>query len=181
MAAAETTTAGTEVPSEGGAGFPPFRSETYPAQLFWLAVTFTFLFVVLWRVATPRIAGVIAARKGRISGDIGEAEQHRRDAEAALASYNSALTVARDSARGLGENNRKRIAAEAERAKAEADALAREAAGVAEARISTVRVEAKDKLTKAAEEVAAAIVARLTGDTVSADEAAAAVRSAAGS
>jgi len=32
MAAAETTTTGTEAPK----GFPPFKSETYPAQLFWL-------------------------------------------------------------------------------------------------------------------------------------------------
>ena len=180
MAAAETTTAGTEVPANEG-GFPPFKSETYPAQLFWLAVTFTFLFVVLWRVATPRIAGVLAERKGRIAGDIGTAEQHRKDAEATLASYNSALAAARDSARGVGEENRKRIAAEAERAKAQADAQARQASDVAEARLTAVRAEAKGRLSKAVEEAAIDIVARLTGETVSPAEAAAAVRSAAGS
>jgi len=179
MAAAETTT-GTEAPS-GEGGFPPFKSETYPAQLFWLAVTFAFLFVVLWRVATPRIAGVIAERKGRIAGDIGAAEKHRKDAEAALASYNPALATARDSARGVGEENRKRIAAEAERAKAQADAQARQASDVAEARIAAVRSEAKGRLSKAVEEAAIDIVARLTGETVSPAEAAAAVRSAAGS
>ena len=179
MAAPETTTAGTEVPSKGG--FPPFKSETYPAQLFWLAVTFTFLFVVLWRVATPRIAGVLAARKGRIAGDIGTAEQHRKDAEATLASYNSALATARDSARGVGEENRKRIAAEAERAKTQADTQARQASDVAEARLTAVRSEAKGRLSKAVEDAAIDIVARLTGETVSPAEAAAAVRSAAGS
>jgi F-type H+-transporting ATPase subunit b len=181
MAAAETTNAGTEVPSEGGAGFPPFKSETYPAQLFWLAVTFAFLFIVLSRVATPRIAGVIAARKGRIAGDIGSAEQHRKDAESTLASYNSALGAARDSARGLGEENRKRLADDAERAKAEADKHARESSSAAEARIAKVRADAREQLTKAAEDVAIAIVSRLTGDTVSPNEAAAAVRSAVGS
>jgi len=180
MAAAETTTAGTEAPSSKG-GFPPFKSETYPAQLFWLAVTFLFLFVVLWRVAGPRIAGVIGERKGRIAGDLSSAERHRKDSEAALASYQSALAAGRESARALMEDNRKRMADEADRAKAVADAQAREAAGAAEARIAAVREESKGELSKAAADVAIAIVSRLTGDTVSSDEAAAAVRSAAGS
>jgi len=178
MAAAENTTAGTQAPSEGG--FPPFKSETYPQQLFWLTVTFAFLFVVLWRIAGPRISGVIAERKGRITGDIGAAEQHRKDAEAALASYNSALAAARDSARTLGDENRRRISTEADRAKAQADAQARQASEAAEARIAAVRVQAKDHLVKAAQEVAIDIVSRLTGDKVSPDEAAAAVRSTAG-
>jgi F-type H+-transporting ATPase subunit b len=181
MAAAETTTAGTQAPSPERGGFPPFKSETYPAQLFWLTVTFAFLFVVLWRVAGPRIAGVIGERKGRIAGDIGSAERHRKDAEAALASYQSALAAGRDSARALLEENRKRIAAEADRVKAIADAQAREASGAAEARIAAVRAESRDKLSKAAAEVAVAIVARLIGESVPPDEAAAAVRSAAGS
>jgi F-type H+-transporting ATPase subunit b len=178
MAAAETTNTGTEAPK---GGFPPFKPETYPAQLFWLAVTFTFLFVVLWRVAAPRISSVLAERKGRIAGDIGSAEQHKKDAEAALASYNNALAAARDSARGVGEDNRKRIAADAEKAKAVADAQARDAASKAESRIAGVRAEARGRISKAAEEVAIDIVSRLTGETVSSDEAAAAVRAAAGS
>ena len=179
MAAAQTT-AGTQAPTPERGGFPPFKSETFPAQLFWLAVTFTFLFVVLWRVAGPRIAGVIGERKGRIAGDLSSAERHRKDSEAALASYQLALAAGRDSARALMEENRKRIAAEAERVKAIADAQAREALGVAEARLTAVRAESKDKLSKAAADVAIAIVSRLIGDSVSPDEAAAAVRSAAG-
>jgi F-type H+-transporting ATPase subunit b len=177
MAAAETTTTGTEAPGKGG--FPPFKPETYPAQLFWLTVTFAFLFVVLWRVAGPRISGVLAERKGKIAGDVGAADQHRKDAEAALASYNNALAVARGSARAVGEENRKRIAAEAEKAKAAADAQAREAASTAEVRLAGVRAEARGRIRKAAEEVAIDIVSRLTGEAVSPDEAAAAVRAAA--
>ena len=179
MAAAETTSAGTE--TQGNAGFPPFKTETYPAQLFWLAVTFAVLFVVLWRVAGPRIAGVIAARSGRIAGDLGAAEQHRKDAESASAAYQSALAAARQSAQGSAEENRKRIGAEVERAKARADAEARDASAAAEARIASMHAAAKDRLAKAAEEAAIDIVSRLTGDSVSPQEAAAAVRSATGS
>lgn len=178
MAGAETTTTGTEAPANGG--FPPFKTETYPAQLFWLAVTFAFLFVVLWRIAGPRIAGVIAERGGRIAGDLGAAEQHRKDAESASAAYQSALAAARQSARASAEENRKRIGAEIERAKARADAESRDASATAETRIASVRTAAKDRLAKAAEEAAIDIVSRLTGDSVSRQEAAAAVRSATG-
>jgi F-type H+-transporting ATPase subunit b len=178
MAAAETTTEGTEA---NGGGFPPFKTETYPSQLFWLTVTFAFLFVVLWRVAGPRIAGVLAEREGRIAGDVSNAERSKKEAEAALAAYHSALAKARQSAQATAEENRKRIGAEVDRAKAQADEKAREASAAAEARLTQARTDAKDRILKAAGDAAVDIVSRLTGDNVSSADAAAAVRSATGS
>ena len=87
----------------------------------------------------------------------------------------------RNAACRSAEENRKRIGAEVERAKARADAEARDASAAAEARIVSLRTSAKDRLAKAAEEAAIDIVSRLTGDSVSPQEAAAAVRSATGS
>jgi F-type H+-transporting ATPase subunit b len=175
MAAAETT--GTEAPT----GFPPFKTETFPSQLFWLTLTFTFLFLVLWRVAGPRISSVIAERQDRIDKDLGDAERHRRDAEKASTAYESALAQARQKAQNVAEDNRKRIGAEVDRAKAQADSEARQATAAAEARLVTVRAEAKGLVAKTAQEAAIAIVSRLTGDTVSAEDAAAAFKSASGS
>ena len=109
MEAAPTST-GTTVPAEKSGGFPPFKVETFPSQLFWLAVTFAFLFVVLWRFAGPRIQGVIAERRTRITYDLAQAEKHRRDSEAASAAYQSALTAARGRALALADENRKCIA-----------------------------------------------------------------------
>jgi len=177
MAAAETTSEGTEANS---GGFPPFKTETYPSQLFWLTVTFAFLFVVLWRVAGPRIAGVLAEREGRIAGDVSNAERSKKEAEAALAGYQAALAKARQSAQNTAEENRKRIAAEVDRAKAQADEKARQASAAAEARLTKARSDAKDRILKAAEDAAIDIVSRLTGDNVPPAEAAAAVRSATG-
>ena len=74
---AEGTTTGTEEAK----GFPPFKTETFPSQFFWLAVTFVFLFVMLWKVAGPRIQGVIASRRGAINSDIAAAQRARGDAE----------------------------------------------------------------------------------------------------
>jgi F-type H+-transporting ATPase subunit b len=179
---ADSTTVTTEVPAKKeGAGFPPFKTETFPSQMFWLAITFVFLFVVLWRIAGPRIAGTLAARRGRITDDLAQAQKSRGNAEAASAAYQTALAGARARAQSLADANRKTVHGEIERERAVADAKAQEDIQKAEARIAASRGQAKAHVVKAAEDATVQIVAHLTGDTVSADEAAAAVRAATGS
>ena len=55
------TTAHTEAPA-GHAKFPPFESEHFPSQLVWLAISFVLLYVLMSRIALPRIGGIMAAR-----------------------------------------------------------------------------------------------------------------------
>ena len=174
------TTAGTVQPEPQSGGFPPFKAETFPSQLFWLAITFGFLFVVLWRVAGPRIQSVLAERRGRIADDLRTAEQHRKDSEAASAAYDSALAAARGRAHALAEQNRQRIAGDIETAKAAADAEANKATAIAEERISATRLAARSHIADAARDAAIAIVSRLTGETVSNEDAAAAVKAVSG-
>lgn len=174
MTAAPATHTATE--AQHGAGFPPFKTETFPSQLFWLAITFIVLLVVMWRIVGPRIGTVIGERKGRIDGDLATADKHRRDAEAALAFYQSALAEARARGQKVAEELRKFVTDEIEKAKAAAEAEAKEAAAKAEAGIAAMRQEAARHVTIAAQDAAAAIVARLIGDKVSPQEAEAAVR-----
>jgi F-type H+-transporting ATPase subunit b len=171
---AENTTASTE--SAGGAGFPPFKTETFPSQLFWLAVTFAFLFVMLWKAAGPRIHGVISSRRGAINADIAAAQKARGDAESASAAYQTALAGARARANAHAEQTRQTLNAEIAKAKAEADAEAQKAMSAAQGRIDAMQVQARGAVATAAQEAAIAIVARLTGETVTAAEAAAAVK-----
>jgi F-type H+-transporting ATPase subunit b len=174
------TTAGTVQPETSG-GFPPFKAETFPSQLFWLAITFGFLFVVLWRFAGPRIQSVIAERRGKINDDIRTAEQHRKDSEAAAAAYEAALAAARGRAHALADENRKRVSSEIDSAKGLADAEANKATVAAEARIAQLRNEAKVHIRNAARDAAVSIVSRLTGETVSNEVAAEAVKRVGGS
>jgi len=181
MAEPSTTTATTEAPGgHKAAGFPPFKTETFPSQLFWLAITFAVLFVVLWRLATPRIASTISARRNQINDDLAEAQKHRSDAEAASAAYQTALAGARARATALADGNRKMVVAEIDKQKAAADARANADIARAEQRINAMRDEARGHVMNAARDAAIDIVAHLTGETVSADDAAAAVRAATG-
>lgn len=174
MSTAPVTHTGTH--AEQGAGFPPFKTESFPSQLFWLAVCFTLLFIVLWRIAGPRIQSVIGERRNKIVGDIEAAGKHKSEAEAALAAYEQALASARSRAHAEAEDNRKIVEAEVEKAKAAAEAEFRDAAAKAEASIAASRTQAATHVTKAAQDAAAAIVTRLIGDSVSPEEAEAAVK-----
>ena len=57
-----TTTASTVQPGHKEP-FPPFHGETFASQLFWLTICFVFLFVMMWKVALPRIGAIIDARQ----------------------------------------------------------------------------------------------------------------------
>lgn len=176
MADTTHTTSGTEVPSHQSSGaFPPFDTSTYSAQIFWLTVTFVLMLLVMWRLGVKRIGGNIDERKGRIDADMAAAESHRQNAEQASADYETALAAARARAQSLADENHKRIQAEIDDAKAKADADAQAAMGDAEQRISALQAEAKKHVGETARDAAIAIVAKLTGDTVSADDAAKAV------
>ncbi|HVP86200.1 MAG TPA: hypothetical protein VMS78_15880 [Rhizomicrobium sp.] len=175
MNEAAPTTTGTQVPPEQKGGFPPFKTETFPAQLFWLAITFAVLFIVMWRVAVPRIGSIIGDRKAKIAGDLSLAEAHRKAAEQASAAYDAAIGAARQNAIKAANDNRARINAEVDRAKAAAEADAAAAMAKAEESIAASRSEARQHVASAAQNAAIAIVSRLTGETVSPEEAAAAV------
>jgi len=57
--------------------FPPFQPENYASQLVWLGLTFVLLYVVMAKVALPRIAGILEDRRDRIAADLDMAERLR--------------------------------------------------------------------------------------------------------
>ena len=90
--ATETTTA--EAVAEAP-GMPQLDFTTFPNQMFWLVVTLVIIYLVLARVALPRIAGILADRAGTISGDIAAAEELKQRAVEAEEAYLKALAEAR--------------------------------------------------------------------------------------
>lgn len=172
------TSAATEIPVEHKAGLPQLNTETFAGQLFWLAVSLLILFLVIWRVGAPKIGGVMAARAGRIKGDIDAAADAKRKSEEALAGYEKALADARARALKMGEDMRKATQAEADaKSAAEAQRVAADTAK-AEARIAEMRKSAMANVATLAGDVASEIVSKLTGETVQGSDVSAAVRNA---
>ena len=163
---AEATTAHTVAPgSPHKAPFPPFERDTFPSQLFWLAICFIALYVMTARLVRPRVGGIIESRSRRIADDLAEASRFKGEAEAAMAAYEKALADARARSQAIAGETRDKLQAEADRnRKALEDQLAVKLAQ-AEKAIAATKNAAMANVRGIAAEAAAAIVTRLTGVT----------------
>ena len=158
-----TTTAHTEQPGGQKAPFPPFNAETFGSQLFWLAICFVFLFVMMWKVALPRIGSIIDDRLKRIADDLAAAEALKGQSDAAIAAYEKALADARARAQAIANETRDKQAAAAEvRRKSLEDALNVKLAD-AEKTIAATKTAAMTNVRGIAADAAKAIVERLSG------------------
>lgn len=152
----------TEVPGKK-APFPPFQSETFPSQLFWLVICFVALYVLLSRVALPRLGGVIAARNAKIESDLEAANRLRNDSEAAQASYEKALADARAKAQALAAESQAKAAAEAEAQRKQLEDGLKAKLEAAEKQIAATKTAAMANVRGIAVDTAGLIVERLTG------------------
>ena len=96
MAESHGATAHTE--AEGGPSFPPFQTGTFPSQLVSLAVAFVLLYVIVSRLALPKVGAVIDARQKAIESDLAEAQRLKEESEAAMKAYESCLLYTSDAA-----------------------------------------------------------------------------------
>jgi F-type H+-transporting ATPase subunit b len=154
---------------DGGAhgakpGLPQLDTTTFASQLFWLLISFVVLYVVISRVAAPKIGGVIADRTNRIKGDIDAAAQAKAQSEAAIANYERALAEARGRALKVGEEIRATVQAEINAKNDEASRELTAKLQRAEAQVAEMRANAMARVGDMAREAAADIVAKLIGD-----------------
>lgn len=142
---------------------PQLNVADFIPQLFWLAVTFITLYVILAKVALPRVASVLDARAHTIGNDLQAAEALKKQADDAKAAYEAALAEARAASARL-------IAEAQDAAKARADARLKDVsaklaaeAEAAEARIAKAKEDALAGIRDVAADASRDIVQKLTG------------------
>ncbi len=154
---------------------PQLDISTFVPQIFWLAVSFAVLYVLMSRVALPRMAAILEMRAGRIEGDLKEARKLKAEADAAVAAYEQSLASARAAAQAEIAGTNARITAEQDRRKQDMEASLSAQAATAEARIRAIRDAAMSDLRIVAADVARTMASRLTGSDIGTEAAANAV------
>jgi len=140
-------------------GMPQLVFETFPNQIFWLLVTLVVIYLVLSRIALPRIGGVLAERAGTISNDLATAEELKLKAREAEASYTRALAEAKTEAGKIVAAAKAEIQADLDVATARADAEIAAKTAESEGRIGEIRAGALEAVNAVARDTAAEIVA----------------------
>jgi F-type H+-transporting ATPase subunit b len=158
------------VAEHASGGLPQFDLSQWPGQMVWMLLIFGLLFLLFRYVFVPAVGGTIAEREDKIGGDIGQARRLRDEAEAQSKAAAEELAEARARAQKLAADAKAAVTAEASKRQAEEESRLGQVMAEAEARIAAARTEAMSQVRGIAAETAQAIVEKLTGSAVNADE-----------
>jgi F-type H+-transporting ATPase subunit b len=151
-------------------GLPQFDFQWWPGQIAWFLIVFFGVLVFMRLFAVPRVGGAIDQREARITGDIAEARRMKEEADAQAEAAQADMAKARAAAQKLAQEARAKAQAEIAARLSQEEAKLADASSEAESRIARSRDAAMAHIQEIAEETAQAIVQRLTGRAVTADE-----------
>ncbi|MFZ5630596.1 MAG: F0F1 ATP synthase subunit B [Spirochaetota bacterium] len=141
-----------------------------PGLVFWTAVTFILVLIVLWLFAWKPIIQGLDARNDKIQEDLDNSRKLREQAESLMADYKKHLDAAKDQALGIidegkrdAESIRHRIL---EDAKKEAEEIHNRAVG----EISQAKAKAIKELEKEVVDLSVAIISKILSRDVSKED-----------
>lgn len=137
--------------------------EIYASQLFWLAVFFGLIFLVVGLGMLPRIQSTVDARDARIAADLQQAEAARHSADALEEAYRERMDRSRAEAARLAAEAKQSAAQSTEAQVAEADQALGVRIDEAGARIAQARAAALSEIEAVAAEAAQAMAERVAG------------------
>jgi F-type H+-transporting ATPase subunit b len=145
---------------------PQLDINNFAPQLFWLAISFILLYLLMSRFALPRVGHILEERQARIAGDLAAAAKLREETQQAISDYEKALADAKARAQAIARQAREEIAADVARQRAAVDEQISAKTADAEKRINALKDSAIGHIGEIATETAEAIVARLLGKRV---------------
>ena len=153
-------------------------AETYSSQIFWLLLTFGFVFFVIGLGMVPKVQGTADARDAKITGDLDAAKAAFARADEAEADYRVRDTASRTAAQATLAKAKSDAAKASEAQLAVADAEVATKIAAAEARIKAASDAALAEIETVAVDAARDMVARISGVEASEDAARNAVKAA---
>ena len=144
-------------------GMPQLDFSTWGNQIFWLVLALIATYLILSRVALPRIGAVLAERQGTITNDIAAAEDLKAKAVDAEAAYDKALMDARAEAHSIVAQAKADMQADLDVAISKADAEIAAQTAESENAISEIRASAMENVKIVAKDTAKEIIAAMGG------------------
>lgn len=150
-------------PTGSAIGMPQLCFDWWGNQIFWLILALIATYLILSRVALPRIGAILAERAGTITNDLAAAEDLKAKAVEAEQAYDKALADARSEAQRIVAEAKAEIKGDLDAAIAKADTEIAAKSAESEKAIAEIRASALENVKVVAKETAAEIVAALGG------------------
>ena len=140
---------------------PQLDFATYAGQLFWLAISFVTLYVLVSRLILPSIGNVVDARANNIASNLDEAEKANNQADETDAKAQKMLTESSNKARGLIAESSAKAKAKMEVKRAELATKLEQKIKKAEEEIAKIEKESEDVVAKLSGELASGIANKI--------------------
>ena len=142
---------------------PQLDVSVFPSQIFWLVLTFVFLWWLMAKVALPKVGLVLEERQKKINDSLDMAENLRTEAGSVLEAYETAISVAHEEARKvINDANQEETQASANQLAEMRISLTNQIAEM-ETEIESVKEKALEDIGQSAREVAISTVDKLVG------------------
>ena len=90
-------------------GMPQLNTEFWTAQVFWLILIFSGLYLIIWKIFLPKITYIIENRKSRIVSDLNEAQKLKENAEKKLKEYGEIIKNSQSEAQKIINDSKKKL------------------------------------------------------------------------
>jgi F-type H+-transporting ATPase subunit b len=159
---------------------PQLDPTFYASQLFWLLISFAILFLLMWKVALPRVSDILTTRQNRIDQDLERAAGLKEEADEVMTAYEAELAGSRSKALEALKAVQNKAAEDAAKQSAALETSLAAELNEAEKRIGESRTAALANIDTIATELAAAAFEKLIGESAETDVISAAVKGAGG-
>ena len=147
----------------GETTFPPFDPANFTPLLVWLTLSFGLLYLLMSKIAVPRVENILHARAHNITKNISEANALREKAEEAAAAHEKTIADAKAKAVALAQETHVRLNAETETKRLALEAELNAKLAASEEQVQAMKAKAMGNVEAIASETAAAIVQHITG------------------
>ena len=155
-----------EVFAAENGGMPQLDPEFWISQIFWLTITFGFLYLVLSKFILPKISSNLELRKSQIQENIEAAEKQREGSEAKLKEYEEIIFKSKLEAKNIFKNAREKVIKDINSKKEILDKQIDDEINDAEKEIETLKNVAAEKINKIAIETSSDILKKLIGTEI---------------
>ena len=148
---------------QGETAFPPFDPANFTPLIVWLTLSFGFLYLLMAKIAVPRVENILQTRTHKITQDISEANALRAKAEEAAAAHEKTIADAKAKAMAMAQETHVRLNAEAEAKRHALETELNAKIAASEEQVLAMKAKAMGHVEAIATETAAAIVQHITG------------------
>ena len=147
-------------------GMPQLNPEFWAAQIFWLILIFSSLYVFIWKLFLPKIANSIENRKLKIVNDLNETQKLKDNAEKKLQEYNKIIENSKKDAKKIIEDGKKKLDREIESKKQKFNEEIEKELTNVEKEIKNLKKSSMLVINKIAEDISSEIIKQVVGTEI---------------